>query len=171
MVGDYGCWVSGGLDDVDVGNSRLCLVISKCALASLRYATIFAEAFEVKFSGMRDPQMNVPLIEVETLDGQLVDLYNENYLRCVVRRGDELVFEFDSTDRSMSTVLRFLGVRDLCVVQPEDWHPMEADQIHDYMVRTPGPWRRIVFKAGGLEYEFNAAELRVVIEQHPMKEV
>lgn len=123
------------------------------------------EADDMRFSGMRDPKMDQPLIEVETLDGEVVDLYNENYLRAVVRRGDELVYEFDAADGSTATVLRFLEVRDLSVVQPEDWHPEEARQIEDFMIRKPGPWQRVVFKAGGLAYEFNAAELRVEVER------
>ena len=116
---------------------------------------------------MRDPQRDVPLIEIEATTGQVVDLYNDFHLRSVVRQGDELAFEFNAVNQSLKAVLRFLEVRDLCVVQPEDWHPEEADQIEGYMVRKPGPWKHIVFKAGGLEYEFNAAELRVVVKQTP----
>ncbi len=123
----------------------------------------------MKFTGMRDPQPDVPLIEIETTDGRVVDLYNEQYLRSVVRRGDELAFEFDSwPDRASRTALRFLGVRDLQINQPEDWHPGEAEQIEHLLVRREGPWRRIVFKAGGLEYEFNSAELRIVVESTPV---
>jgi len=118
---------------------------------------------------MRDPQTNVPLIEIETTDGRLVDLYNENYLRCVVRRGDDLTFEFDSwPDRTVRTSLQFRGARDLRTSQPDDWHPGEAEQIEHLLVRGKGPWRRIVFKAGGLEYEFNSAELRFVVELAPV---
>lgn len=123
----------------------------------------------MKFSGMRDPQTDLPLIEIETTDGRVVDLYNEHYLRCVVRRGDELAFEFDSwPDRALRAALRFQGVRDLRISQPEDWHPGEAEQIEHLLVRRKGPWPRIVFKAGGLDYEFNSAELRFVIEPSPV---
>lgn len=121
---------------------------------------------DVKFTGMSDPVMDDTFIEIETTEGQIVDLYNDSRLRSVRRHGDELVFEFEAAEGygSFDAALRFIGVRDLGVVQPEDWHPREANQIVDLMVRRPGPWKRIVFKAGGLEYEFNAAELCVTIE-------
>lgn len=124
---------------------------------------------EVRFSGIRQPRLGAPNIEVETEGGQIVDLYNESNLRSVVRHGDELAFEFDAAEGygTFNAVLRFLGVRDLRVVQPEDWHPEEANQIEDYLIREKGPWRRVTFKAGGLEYEFNAAELRVTVEPAP----
>lgn len=120
----------------------------------------------MKFFGMREPRLNSPLIEVETIDERIVDLYNESNLVSVTRRGDELVFAFEAADGygSLDAVLRFVEVRDLQVEQPEDWHPLESYQIEDLMIRKEGPWRRIVFKAGGLEYEFNAAELRVEVE-------
>lgn len=119
------------------------------------------------FKGMRQPEMDDPFIEIETPEGQIVDLYNESDLQSVTRSGDELVFEFRAAEGfgALNAVLRFLGVRDLRVVQPEDWHPMEANQIVDLMIRRAGPWRRVIFKAGGLEYEFNAAELRVAVEE------
>ena len=119
------------------------------------------------FTGIRQPRLGAPNIEVETEDGQVVDLYNESHLRSVVRRGDELVFEFDAADSygTCDAVLQFRGVRKLRVSQPEDWHPGEANQIEDYLIREQGPWRRITFKAGGLHYEFDAAELRVTVEE------
>ena len=123
----------------------------------------------MKFFGMKEPDFDVPLIEIETVEGQVVDLYNESDLRSVVRRGDELVFEFDPADGygSLSTMLRFIGVRELRIAQPEDWHPGEGDQIEHLLVRRPGHWPRIVFKAGGLDYEFNATELRAVATSTP----
>jgi hypothetical protein len=115
---------------------------------------------------MVEPRFNDPFIMVETPEGQVVDLYNESRLRSVIRRDDELVFEFVAASGYGSTdsTLRFLGVRELSVAQPEDWDPREAQQIKDLMIRPSGPWKRVVFKAGGLEYEFNASELRVEVE-------
>jgi hypothetical protein len=115
----------------------------------------------MKFSGIRDPQRDVPLIEVERSDGTLVDLYNECRLRSVVVSGDELSFNFVTLDETQTTRLRFLGFRHLSVVQPDDWAKGEADQIEHLLVRSSGPWSPIVFKAGGLEYEFDCAELCV----------
>lgn len=121
---------------------------------------------EMDFIGIRQPRLDAPNIEVETEHGQIIDLYNDSRLRSVVRCGDELVFDFVAAEGfgAFNTVMRFLGVRDLRVEQPVDWHPNEADQIEDYLIRREGPWRRITFKAGGLEYEFDAVELRVAIE-------
>ena len=121
----------------------------------------------MKFIGLKEPRMDAPNIEIETLEGLVIDLYNENDLRTVVRRSDELAFEFESVDGSTTAIMKFVGVRDLVVVQPEDWHPGEGNQIEDYLIRRKGPWKHVVFKAGGLEYEFNAAELRVVVSTAP----
>lgn len=128
-------------------------------------AEFFAsEGIRVKFSGLEEPRLDSPEVEIMTIDGQLIDLYNDNFLHSVVRLGDNLAFEFESwPDRSIKTALWFLGVRDLTVTQPEDWHTGEAEQIEDFMIRGEGPWRQVVFKAGGLEYQFNSDELLVVV--------
>lgn len=120
----------------------------------------------MKFTGITEPPFNVPVIGLETPHGKVVDLYNESELRSVVRQRDELIFMFDPADGfgSSSTALRFTGVRDLRVTQPDDWDPREADQIEHLIIRPPGPWQRVVFRAGGLEYEFNSAELQVAVE-------
>jgi len=117
--------------------------------------------FDVKFSGIREPQTDVPIIEIERSDGHVVDLYNEHWLRSVVVCGDEISFEFVAADPAEITRLRFLEFRNLRVIQPDDWAKGEADQIEHLLVRSSGPWSRIVLKAGGLEYEFDCAELRV----------
>lgn len=115
----------------------------------------------MRFFGIREPQKDVPLIEVERSDGKVVDLYNECWLRSVVVCGDELSFNFVTADPTETTRLRFLEFRDLRVEQPDDWAKAEGDQIEHLLVRSSGPWPRIVFKAGGLKYEFDCAELRV----------
>jgi len=115
----------------------------------------------MRFAGIREPQKDVPLIEVERSDGKLVDLYNECWLRSVVVCRDELSFNFVTADPAQTTRLRFLEVRNLSVVQPDDWSKGEADQIEHLLVRSSGPWSPVVFKAGGLEFEFDCAELRV----------
>jgi len=117
---------------------------------------------ELTFSGLKPPQVDVPLIELETPGGQVVDLYNDHSLSSVTVRADELTFEFASFDRDVILV-RFAGVRNLRVDQPADWHPGEAPDIDHLLVRDSGPWQRIVFKAGGLGYEFDCDELQLVV--------
>lgn len=117
---------------------------------------------EMAFSGLKHPQMDVPLIELETPDGQVLDLYNDHSLSSLTIRADELTFEFASSDRGV-VLVRFAGVRHLRVEQPADWDPGEASDIDHLLVRTSGPWRRIAFKAGGLEYEFDCDELLLVV--------
>jgi len=120
----------------------------------------------MEFFGMVDPRLDEPLIEIVTVVGQVVDLRNESDLNLVVRRADELSFEFTAAAGygSLDTVLRFLGVRDLHIVQPPDWHLGEASQFDDLLVRPQSHSPQIVLNAGGLVYEFNAAELQVVVE-------
>ena len=102
--------------------------------------------------------MDVPLIELETADGEVVDLYNENSLRAAVIDVDGLAFEFGS-DKSSVIVVRFRAPRNLRVEQPSDWAPEEASQIEHLLIRRIGPWPRVVFKAGGLDYEFDCGEI------------
>jgi hypothetical protein len=106
-----------------------------------------SEDSDVRFTGMKPPETDVPLIELQTTDGRVVDLYNEHWLHSGIVRGDELTFEFVAADPTVTAVLRFLKVRNLRVVQPEDWAQGEAEQIE--------------FKAGGLDYEFDCAEFRL----------
>lgn len=102
--------------------------------------------------------MDVPLIELETIAGEVVDLYNEYSLRAAVLDADGLAFEFIS-DNSRVAVVRFCAIRSLRVEQPSDWAPEEASQIEHLLIRRTGPWPRIVFKAGGLDYEFDCGEI------------
>lgn len=113
----------------------------------------------MRFEGVRAPALDAPLIELETPEGELVDLYNECLLESVALRGDVLVFAFVSVAEGTPIVLRFERVRDLRVLQPQDWVPQEASQIDHLLIRSEGPWRGVVFKAGGLEYEFDCAAL------------
>ncbi len=119
---------------------------------------------DVKFSGMKDLQRDVPLIELETSDGRVVDLYNDFWLRSGVIRGDELAFEFVAADPTMTVLVRFIGVRGLHVLQPHDWAEGEAEQIEDLLIRRSGPWPGVVFKAGGLHYEFDCTQLLLAVE-------
>lgn len=48
--------------------------------------------------------------------------------------------------------------------QPHDWAEGEAEQIEHLLIRRSGPWPGVVFKAGGLEYEFDCVELRLIVE-------
>ena len=113
----------------------------------------------MQFRGVKVPAFDTPLIELETSGGTLVDLYNECRFEAAVLRGDEIAFEFASDTEDTLIVVRFEGVRDLHVVQPEDWVPQEGDQIDHLLIRPEGPWRGVVFKAGGFEYEFDCAAL------------
>jgi hypothetical protein len=108
--------------------------------------------------------MDVPLIELETTDGEVVDLYNENSLRATVLDADGLAFEFTS-DESRVTVVRFRAIRNLRVEQPSDWASEESSQIEYLLIRRIGPWPRIVFKAGGLDYEFDCEEISLAVAE------
>ena len=46
------------------------------------------------FHGVKSPALDIPLIELETPQGDLVDLYNDYHLQSVVLRGDQLTFGF-----------------------------------------------------------------------------
>jgi hypothetical protein len=118
----------------------------------------------VDFVGVKPPKPNVPLIELETSDGKIVDLYNESTLRTVVLDERGLAFEFTSEEPS-SIVVRFCSIRNLRVEQPPDWAPEESTQIEHLLVREEGPWPRVVFKAGGLEYEFDCSTLCLALER------
>lgn len=112
----------------------------------------------MNFVGLKPPEMDVPLIELETTVGEVVDLYNENSLRATILDADGLAFEFIS-DKSNVTVVRFRAIRNLRVEQPSDWAPEESSQIEHLLIRRIGPWPRVVFKAGGLDYEFDCGEI------------
>lgn len=109
----------------------------------------------MQFQGLKAPPLDVPLIELESPGGKLIDLYNEYDLDSVALSGDVLVFTFVSVADAASIAVQFQGIRDLRVVQPEGWVPEEARQIDHLLVRPDGPWPGVVFKAGGLDYEFN----------------
>lgn len=115
----------------------------------------------MRYAGTRPPELDVPLIELETPDGRIVDLYNECSLRAVVFDRMGLAFEFAEFTGSTIRLL-FSEVRGLRVEQPEDWMPQEADQIDHLLIRREGPFPQVVFKAGGLVYEFDADELSLV---------
>jgi hypothetical protein len=109
----------------------------------------------MKFQGIKAPVLNTPLIELETLEGTLIDLYNDCQFESVALRGDELAFTFLTETEAALIVVGFEGVRHLRVVQSEDWAPQEAIQIDHLLIRPEGPWPGVVFKAGGLDYEFD----------------
>jgi hypothetical protein len=117
----------------------------------------------VDFVGLMPPKLNVPLIVLGTSNGEIVDLYNESYLRAVVIDERGLAFTFDS-DKYSRIVVRFCSIRDLRVEQPPDWDPRESDQIDHLLLRPEGPWPRVVFKAGGLDYEFDCDALSLALE-------
>jgi hypothetical protein len=114
----------------------------------------------ILFVGIVPPRIDTPLIELETPDGSLLDLYNEGWLRSVTIEKGELIFSFRMSDEAGVSVT-FGSVRNLRVRQPPDWAPEEADQIEHLLIRREGQSPRIVFVAGGLSYEFDAAEVAV----------
>ena len=63
------------------------------------------------FHGVKSPALDIPLIELETPQGDLVDLYNDYHLQSVVLRGDQLTFGFASVTAGTPTDVRFSGVR------------------------------------------------------------
>ena len=64
-------FLSGERCDWPVGGSRFSISTLWDRLAGL----------ELKYSGVREPKLDVPIIEVEADDGVAVDLYNESYPR------------------------------------------------------------------------------------------
>lgn len=115
----------------------------------------------IGFAGVKPPDFDVPVIELETPGGSSVDLYNECSLMTVVLEKSQLAFEF-STLSGRRVRLLFCEVRGLGVEQPRDWVSDEWDQIEHLLIRREGPWPQVEFKAGGLSYEFDAAELVLV---------
>lgn len=121
----------------------------------------------VNFVGLKMPPLNEPLIEVETIAGEVLDLYNESHLRRTVVDGEGLGFEFVGTG-ARAIVLRFRAVHNLRVEQPSDWAPEESTQIEHLLIRPVGPWPRVVFKAGGLTFEFDCGELCLQLGKHDL---
>jgi hypothetical protein len=122
------------------------------------------EQVKVEFIGLKPPPTNVPTIELQPVSGKFVDLYNDCDLLRVVFDADGLAFEFSPNetrlaDESRSVVVRFRNVRNLSVEQPTDWASQESTQIDHLMIRPPGDWRQGVFKAGGMEFEFDCASM------------
>ena len=115
------------------------------------------------FLGLQPPELDVPLVELETLDGEIVDLHNGCDLRRVVLDARGLTFEFTRIDFGCVTVL-FRDIRILRVEQPPDWAPEESDLFEDLLIRVEGPWPRVVVKAGGLEYEFDCGAVCLALE-------
>lgn len=109
----------------------------------------------IRFEGLRAPALDESLIDFESSDGKLVDLYNEHDLESVELSGDALTFRFVSVADAAPTHVRFQGVRNLRVEQSDDWVPEEAGQIDHLLIRSDGPWPGVVFRAGGYDYEFD----------------
>ena len=97
----------------------------------------------------------------------MIDLYNECRLVAAVIKGSQLGFDFVTSAGSSVRVL-FRGVSGLHVEQPPDWAAGESDQIEHLLIRREGAWPRVNFKAGGLSYEFDAAELVLVTQTDPL---
>jgi hypothetical protein len=112
------------------------------------------------YVGVKPPELNVPLIELETNGGVVVDLYNESSLRAVVLDERGLTFKF-LWRKSRELVVGFSAIRNLRVEQPSDWAPEESAQIEHLLIRPEGPWPGVVFKAGGLDFEFDCGQLCV----------
>jgi hypothetical protein len=119
----------------------------------------------IDFVDLKPPELDVPLIELESTDGEIIDLYNEHSLRAVVLDERGLTFEFVSK-HSRRVDVRFSAVRNLRVEQPADWVQEEATQIEHLLIRMEGPWPQVLFKAGGLEYEFDCSTLRLALDEH-----
>ncbi len=118
----------------------------------------------MNFVGLKPLETDVPLIELRSNSGDVFDLYNNSDLRAVVLAGNELAFEFilsgpPEIPESRAIVVRFRAMRNLRVEQPPDWAPQESAQIEYLLIRRIGPWPRVVFKAGGLDYEFDCGEI------------
>lgn len=115
---------------------------------------------------MRAPELDVPVVEIESLDGEIVDLYNEFDLVSATLSGDVLSFHFVEVIKKTPICVEFQGVRMLSVIQGNDWVTEEGLQIEHLLVRSSGPYQRFMFKAGGFEYEFNCSAMRLVQHGH-----
>jgi hypothetical protein len=112
----------------------------------------------IAFTGLKQPDLDVPIIELTAPEGGSVDLYNECRLLAVMLKGSQLAFDF-STRTGGSVQVLFREIRGLRVEQPPDWHPGDSAQIEHLLIRREGAWPRVVFNAGGFTYEFDASEL------------
>lgn len=92
----------------------------------------------IKYEGLRPPEIDVPVIDLESVEGTMVDLYNDHTLTSVSLMDDVLLFSFRSVIKTESSAVTFKEVRDLRVVQPEGWVVDEADQIDHLLVRSDG---------------------------------
>jgi len=110
----------------------------------------------IDYHGVKPPELDTPLMDFETDDGGVVDLYNDCDLRGATFDANGLSFDFVAADGA-AVQLQFRGIQRLKVDQPSDWVSQEAGQIDHLLIRSHGPWRRFEFKAGGLRYEFDAA--------------
>lgn len=102
------------------------------------------------YLGIRPPQTNVPLIELDAIDGESVDLYNEASLSKVCLDERSLAFEFLAADESR-VVVRFHSVRDLRVGQAQGWDPREFLHLDHILIREEGPWPQVVVKPGSTD--------------------
>jgi hypothetical protein len=119
-------------------------------------AVILSGAMQIDYHGVKPPDLDTPLIELETDDDGVVDLYNDCRLRAATFDAEGLTFDFAAADGA-TIRLQFRGLERLRVEQPPDWVPQEAGQIDHLLIRREGPWPCFEFKAGGLRYEFDAA--------------
>lgn len=114
----------------------------------------------MNFEGLLPLAEDQPLIEIEINGWGCVDLYNEHHLQPVVIDGDSLRFPFVHRRDGSRVMLTFLGVRNLSLTRPPDWHPREACQIDHLQVRPEGREPRVRFLAGGDIYEFDSTGVR-----------
>jgi hypothetical protein len=54
----------------------------------------------IDFHGVKPPELDVPLIDFETDDGAVVDLYNDYRLRGATFEAGGLTFEFTTADKA-----------------------------------------------------------------------
>jgi hypothetical protein len=117
---------------------------------------------DMDFIGLKVLPTNVPLVELETPSGDIVDLYNQFDLVAVTLDMGGLEFKFRTAEyfgvsKSSVVVLKFREIRNLRVEQPSDWAPEESSQIEFLHIRPQGQSPRVVFRAGGLGFEFDCA--------------
>jgi hypothetical protein len=116
----------------------------------------------MQYVGVVPPATNVPLIELQTLDGKVIDLYNESRLRGALLDDEGLTFEFASSTYGR-VLVRFRAIRNLRLTQPPDWVIEESEQIEHLLFRDEGPWPRVAVKAGGFDYEFDCDVLELSV--------
>lgn len=127
----------------------------------------------MKFEGLIAWAPGEDTIEVESTDGLRFDLHNCGWFeRLTWSNGDELSLHIrhDPTVGVVTSMsgpatvvqLKFVGVRDLHIRQPEDWQPEEANAVAGWTWHpVGGDLGELEIDVGGLEFHLVASIVRL----------